>query len=81
MKVNTKRFLCMLFVCILLAGMMPMTALAATSNFTVTMKKTTDANLNLGETVSIPVVVGHTGGITQYNSFDMNLPMILLFCN
>lgn len=71
MKVNTKRFLCMLFVCILLAGMMPMTALAATSNFTVTMKKTTDANLNLGETVSIPVVVGHTGGITQYNSFDM----------
>ena len=48
-----------------------MTALAARSNFTVTMKKTTDANLNLGETVSIPVVVGHTGGITQYNSFDM----------
>lgn len=71
MKTNLKRLLSLLFVCVMLTCLLPMEALAATSNFTVAMKEPADNNLEIGETVSIPVIVGHTEGVTSYNSFDM----------
>ena len=71
MRTNLKRLLSLLFVCVMLTSLLPMEALAATSNFTVTMKEPADNNLEIGETVSIPVIVGHTEGVTNYNSFDM----------
>ena len=72
MKTNLKRLLSLFFACVMLTSLLPMQALAATSNFTVTMKEPADNNLEIGETVSIPVIVGHTEGVTSYNSFDMN---------
>ena len=71
MKTNLKRLLSLLFACVMLISLLPMQALAAESNFTVTMKEPADNNLEIGETVSIPVIVGHTKGVTSYNSFDM----------
>lgn len=71
MKINLKKLLSLLFVCVMLTSLLPMEALAATSNFTVAMKEPADNNLEIGDTVSIPVVVGHTEGVTSYNSFDM----------
>ena len=71
MKINLKKLLSLLFTCVMLTSLLPMEALAASSNFTVAMKEPADNNLEIGETVSIPVVVGHTEGVTSYNSFDM----------
>lgn len=71
MKINLKRLLSLLVVYVMLISLLPMQAVAAESNFTVAMKKPADNNLDIGETVSIPVVVGHTDGVTGYNSFDM----------
>ena len=80
MKIYVKKIMCLLLTCILLAGMLPMTAAAdseAAGNFTVQMLEgnLTDVDPELyavvGDTVSIPVVVKHTAGEKTYNSFDM----------
>ncbi len=70
MKIYLKKVMCLLLSCILLAGMLPMSVLADTGNFTISMP--TDLEAKIGDTISVPVVVKHTAGVNQYNSFDMS---------
>ena len=70
MKVNVMRLLSLFFVCVVLAGMLPTAALGATGSFTISMP--TEINANIGDTISLPVVVKHTAGVKNYNSFDMS---------
>lgn len=70
MKIYLKKVMYLLLCCILLAGMVPMSVLADTGNFTISMP--TDLEVKLGDTIRVPVVVRHTGGVNQYNSFDMS---------
>ena len=70
MKMYLKKVMCLLLSCILLAGMLPMSVLADTGNFTISMP--TDLEAKIGDTISVPVVVKHTAGVNQYNSFDMS---------
>ena len=70
MKMHLKKVMCLLLSCILLAGMLPMSVLADTGNFTISMP--TDLEAKIGDTISVPVVVKHTAGVNQYNSFDMS---------
>lgn len=70
MKMHLKKVMCLLLSCILLAGMLPMSVLADTGNFTISMPA--DLEAKIGDTISVPVVVKHTAGVNQYNSFDMS---------
>lgn len=70
MKMYLKKVMCLLLSCILLAGMLPMSVLADTGNFTISMP--TDLEAKIGDTISVPVVVKHTGGVNRYNSFDIS---------
>ena len=70
MKKYVKKILYLLLTCILLAGMLPMTAMADAGNFTINMP--TDIKAEMGDSISIPVVVKHTAGVDTYNSFDMS---------
>lgn len=70
MKKYVKKILCLLLNCILLAGMLPMAAMADAGNFTISMP--TDIKAEMGDSISIPVVVKHTAGVDTYNSFDMS---------
>lgn len=70
MKMYLKKVMCLLLSCILLAGMLPMSVLADTGNFTISMP--TDLEAKIGDTIRVPVVVKHTAGVNQYNSFDMS---------
>ena len=70
MKKYVKKILYLLLTCILLAGMLPMAAMADAGNFTINMP--TDIKAEMGDSISIPVVVKHTAGVDTYNSFDMS---------
>ena len=70
MKKYVKKILYLLLTCILLAGMLPMAAMADAGNFTINMP--TDIKAEMGDSISIPVVVKHTAGVDAYNSFDMS---------
>ena len=70
MKMHLKKVMCLLLSCILLAGMLPMSVLADTGNFTISMPA--DLEAKIGDIISVPVVVKHTAGVNQYNSFDMS---------
>ena len=43
----------------------------ADSGYTVTMPG--DASVTIGDTIQIPVSIGHVDGITRYNAFDISL--------
>lgn len=60
-----------LLLCVLLAGMLPMATWAAEGTFTVTMNEPDDSIVAAGDIIEIPVVIGHTAGMSNYNSFDM----------
>ena len=47
-----------------------MAAMADAGNFTINMP--TDIKAEMGDSISIPVVVKHTAGVDTYNSFDMS---------
>lgn len=69
MKMHLKKVMCLLLSCILLAGMLPMSVLADTGNFTISMPA--DLEAKIGDTINVPVVVKHTAGVKNYNSFDL----------
>ena len=70
MKQCVKNLMCLLLTCVLLAGMLPIAVLADTGKFTISMP--TDIKAEMGDIISIPVVVKHTAGVDTYNSFDMS---------
>lgn len=70
MKVYVIRCFSLLLACLILAGMLPMAALAATDGFTVSMHAS-EKKITVGESVEIAVVVGHEGAVSKYNSCDM----------
>ena len=70
MKMCIKNLMCLLLTCVLLAGMLPMAVMADTGNFTITMPA--EIKAEMGDSISIPVVVKHTAGVDTYNSFDMS---------
>lgn len=71
MKVNIEKLFCLLCVCVLLAGMLPVSVLAEENTFTVALGETDEIHVDVGDSFEIPVVVGHTGDLRNYNSFDM----------
>ena len=71
MRANIMRLFCLFLAGVVLAGMLPLAALAAAGTFTMTMREPEDNMVDVGDTVEIPVIVGHTGDISNYNSFDM----------
>ena len=71
MKDKKIEMIFLLLLCVLLAGMLPMATLAAEGTFTVTMNEPDDSIVAAGDIIEIPVVIGHTAGMSNYNSFDM----------
>ena len=69
MKMYVKKNVSLLLACILLVGMLPLAVMAQTGNFTISMP--TDIKAEMGDSISIPVVVKHTADVRTYNSFDM----------
>lgn len=70
MKMYVIKIMCLLLACILLAGMLPMAVFADTGKFIISMP--TDIKAEIGDSISIPVVVKHSVGVKNYNSFDMS---------
>ena len=71
MKDKKIEMIFLLLLCVLLAGMLPMATLAAEGTFTVTMNEPDDSIVAAGDIIEISVVIGHTAGMSNYNSFDM----------
>ena len=71
MKDKKIEMIFLLLLCVLLAGMLPMATWAAEGTFTVTMNEPDDSIVAAGDIIEIPVVIGHTAGMSNYNSFDM----------
>lgn len=71
MKANTNRRICLLLVCIILIGNLPVTALADTGRYTISLPE--DIHVEPGNSVSVPVEVGHTSEATSYNAFDVSI--------
>lgn len=69
MKINGVRRFALLLACLILTGMLPLTALAA-DRFTVSLHAS-EKKISVGDSVEIAVVVGHDGSASKYNSFDM----------
>ena len=69
MKINGVRRFALLLACLILTGMLPLTALAA-DRFTVSLHAS-EKKISVGDSVEITVVVGHDGSASKYNSFDM----------
>ena len=70
MKTTFMRCFSLLLVCLIFAGMLPMGAMAATGGFTVSIQSS-EKKITVGDRVDVTVVVGHEGGVSKYNSFDM----------
>lgn len=71
MKRNTIRLICILLALVMVAGILPRAAWAATEGFTVKLMTPEKRNFALGETIRIPVVIGNGTANTRYNSFDL----------
>ena len=72
MKTTVMRCFSLLLACLILAGMLPMAAMAATDGFTVSVHASKE-KITVGDSLEVAVVVGNMAGVQKYNSFDMTL--------